>query len=228
MFTKVPFFFLLPALVAGQAYGPPPGPVGPTTTAAPSVPSAPPSTSSQINIDVAFNGNFVYNPNNVTAAVGTLVTFYFPGGTTAHSVTQSTFQNPCTYLTADANNSSSVAGFDSGLVTASTFTLNVTDTQPIWFHCKQLTHCGTGMVGSINAPTTPGNTFQDFQNAAIKLGGNAPTETTGGPVTGGLHAVATAAPSSDAGAGGSPSSSIKVTTSAAVVLLSAIIGFTLV
>lgn len=33
-----------------------------------------------MQVDVAFNGNFVFNPPNITASPGTLVTFYFPGG----------------------------------------------------------------------------------------------------------------------------------------------------
>lgn len=41
----------------------------------------------------------------------------------------------------------------------------------IWFFCKSPTHCGLGMVGSINAPAT-GNTFDNFQAAAVKIGSN--------------------------------------------------------
>lgn len=105
-----------------------------------------------------------------------------------HSVTQSTFANPCTYL-APANGST--GGFDSGLVTAKQFTITVTDDSrrmyyslvliqstyasflAIWFHCKVQGHCGSGMVGSINAPST-GNTFSSFETAAKALGSNAP------------------------------------------------------
>ncbi|PPQ89132.1 hypothetical protein CVT25_006504 [Psilocybe cyanescens] len=231
MFTKSAILFALPAFVAAQYGYAPPSNSGPTSaaSAAATVPSAPPSSGNQVNIDVAFNGNFVFNPANVTASPGTLVTFYFPGGTTAHSVTQSSFQNPCTYLAANGSNS---AGFDSGLVTASTFTINVTDTSPIWFHCKQITHCGSGMVGSINAPST-GNTFDVFQSAAKSLGSNAPTDDATAVATGGLHAIATATPSSDAGTTGgsggssSPSSATQVVASG-FALLSVIIGMMMV
>jgi len=230
MLTKSAVFFLLPALAAAQYGYAPPGPSSPSSTgaAAAAVPSAPASSSTQINVDVGAQGKFVFNPANITAAVGTLVTFYFPASV-PHSVTQSSFNAPCTYLAADASNSSSVAGFDSGLVTASTFTVNITDNQPVWFHCKQVSHCGLGMVGSINAPAT-GNTFDQFQAAAIALGSSAPTETDHGAVTGGLNAVATAAPTSDtgsaAGAGTTPpaSSATKVVGSASFALLSAAIA----
>ncbi|KAJ4488229.1 hypothetical protein J3R30DRAFT_908108 [Lentinula aciculospora] len=116
------------ALVHAQIYGPPPS-SGSTTTAAPaSAPSAPPDTQGQMNIDVAFNGNFVFHPTNITAPVGTLVTFWFPGGDIPHSVTQSSFQDPCTYLTANSSTGAG-AGFDSGLTNAVQFTINVTDDQ---------------------------------------------------------------------------------------------------
>ncbi|KAH9483722.1 putative GPI-anchored cupredoxin [Psilocybe cubensis] len=224
MFTKSAVLLALPVFAAAQyGYAPPSNP-GPTTSAAASVPSAPPSSGNQINVDVAPNGSLVYNPSNITATPGTQITFYFPGGPLAHSVTQSSFQNPCTYLQA---NGSAAAGFDSGLVTASTFTINVTDSSPVWFHCKQITHCGTGMVGSINAPAT-GNTFDAFVQAAKALGSNAPTDDATAVVTGGLHAVASATPSSDVGtspggSGGNSSSASKVAVSG-FALLSAVIG----
>ncbi|KJA27363.1 hypothetical protein HYPSUDRAFT_929959 [Hypholoma sublateritium FD-334 SS-4] len=179
MFAKLAVF-LLPAFVAGQAYGPPPGPAAPSTTSAAAavIPSAPANSGNQININVGAGGAFIYSPANISAPVGSLVTFYFPGDI-PHSVSQSTFANPCTYLAADPNNASAPVGFDSGLVTASTFTINVTDENPIWFHCRQLTHCGSGMVGSINAPLNGTNTYANFLAAAVALGGNAPNVSLG-------------------------------------------------
>ncbi|KDR73481.1 hypothetical protein GALMADRAFT_251179 [Galerina marginata CBS 339.88] len=228
MLTKSAALFLLPALVAAQyGYAPPDTTTPSQTAAAPAViPSAPANTAGHVNIDVGFQGNFVFNPANITANVGDLVTFYFPG-TIPHSVTQSSFAAPCTYLAANAT-ASTPGGFDSGLVMGSTFTINVTDTQPIWFHCKQVLHCGQGMVGSINAPTT-GNTFDSFKSAALTIGGSETTETDNGAVTGGVHGVATAAPTSDAGttpgsSSGTASSATKVVASASVALLSAAIA----
>ncbi|PPR04973.1 hypothetical protein CVT24_010431 [Panaeolus cyanescens] len=204
MFTKAFSLLLLSSLAAAQSYGAPPD--SPPAAAPPPVaPSAPANTPGQINIDVAPQGQFMFNPSNVTAPVGTLVTFFFPKLTCvfsaglAHSVTQSSFQNPCTYLAASGNSS---AGFDSGLQQGATFTINITNTDPIWFFCKQVTHCGSGMVGSINAPTT-GNTFSAFQQAAISLGSNAPSVCVIAyslfRLTGGVNGVATAAPTSDIG-----------------------------
>ncbi|KAH9963403.1 hypothetical protein BGW80DRAFT_1463281 [Lactifluus volemus] len=92
-----------------------------------------------------------------------------------HSVTQSSFANPCTHL----NN-----GFDAGfhpVANASswdlpTFSITVNDTQPVWVYCRQAentagSHCGKGMVFGLN-PGAEGsnNSFSLFQQAALKIG----------------------------------------------------------
>jgi len=224
---KSAILFLLPALATAQYYPPPdstPAGASSTSAAAPAVPSAPADTTGHMNINVGFQG-IAFSPANITAPVGTLVTFYF-AGTIPHSVTQSSFAQPCTYLVADAS-ASTPGGFDSGLVTkGSTFTINVTDTSPIWFHCKTPTHCASGMVGSINAPAT-GNTYDAFLAAAKAFTGPAETDT--GAVTGGVHGIATAPPASDTSTAGSGSSSTtssatKIVGSASLVLLSGLVS----
>jgi len=174
------------------------------TVSAPSnVPSAPANTPGHINIDVGFSQTLTFNPANVTAPNGTLVTFFFPKSV-AHSVTQSSFGEPCTYLAASGD---SPDGFDSGLTQATQFTINITDdATPIWYYCKQITHCGQGMVGSINAPSS-GNTYEAFKAAALAIGSAEPPETDNGPVTGGVGGVATATPAATYSPG--PSSSGK-------------------
>ncbi|KAI0060888.1 hypothetical protein BV25DRAFT_912006 [Artomyces pyxidatus] len=227
---------LLP-IVANAQYGyapPSPGPSSSAVAAAgPAVPSAPPSTSSQINVDVAPGGQLMFSPNNITAPNGTLVTFFFPAmNPTQHSVTQSSFADPCTYLAA-ANGSS--GGFDSGLQNSVQFTINITDdTKPIWFHCKAPLHCGLGMVGSINAPATGTNTFSAFQAAAMAIGSNEKTEQDNGPVTGGVNALATATPaataSPSAGSGsssGSSSGGVRVAVSGALGIVAAALAVVL-
>ncbi|KAF4615247.1 hypothetical protein D9613_002762 [Agrocybe pediades] len=222
MLTKsLSILSLLPGFVLAQGYYPPPqGNTSPTSSSAATVPTAPPGNSTNINVNVAPGGQLVFQPSNFNAPVGAVVTFFFPAAL-AHSVTQSTFANPCTHLEATSNSS---AGFDSDLVTTSTFTITINDTEPIWFHCKQAQHCGQGMVGSINAPSTGDQTFDNFKAAAAKLGSNAPLESTTGAVTGGVHGIATAAPSSDVGGGSStkPSSATRVAASAGLALLSVI------
>lgn len=215
---------LFPALARAQGYG---GggstPQTTTSTSAATIPTAPPSTANQVNIDVTFNGNFVFNPANVTASNGSFVTFYFPNSPLTHSVTQSSFAQPCTPLAANST-ANTPAGFDSGLTKAVQFTIQIVDaTKPIWFHCKQVTHCGQGMVGSINAPAT-GNTFDQFMANAKAIGANEQTEQDNGFVSGGVNAIATAAPTNTAAPSGGnpPSSASKLVSHLAVAFLGAI------
>ncbi|PFH48253.1 hypothetical protein AMATHDRAFT_42385 [Amanita thiersii Skay4041] len=112
---------------------------------------------------------FMYSPNNITASNGTVITFRFSGSPGNHSVTQSTFSNPCNPM---------ASGFDSGNVfippsftgEPPTWNLTITDdTRPIWFFCKALVpqpHCQAGMVGGINVPTSGSNTLENFMQAA--------------------------------------------------------------
>ncbi|KAJ7096008.1 Cupredoxin [Mycena crocata] len=113
-------------------------------------------------------GIFQFNPNQITAANGTVITFQFSGIPGNHSITQSTFDSPCEPMP---------GGFDSGWVliaantsTLPTWELTITnDATPIWFYCKQLLpspHCIAGMVGVINVK--PGaNSFSAYQQKAM-------------------------------------------------------------
>jgi len=136
------------------------------------------AASAQMTVQVgststAPGGVFQYIPSNFTASNGTVITFKFTGAPGNHTVTQSTFADPCDPV---------AGGFDSGWVfvpptpalsATPEWNLTITDdTKPIWFFCKQLLptpHCSNGMVGSINAPAT-GNTFTAFQSAAKSFG----------------------------------------------------------
>ncbi|TCD66474.1 hypothetical protein EIP91_001354 [Steccherinum ochraceum] len=231
MFKFAVTLSLLPLLVAGQYNYPPPAPAPAQSSpaAAAAAPSAPASSSTQVNIDVGAGGNFIFKPANVTAANGTLVTFFFPDGAIPHSVTQSSFADPCTPL---------ASGFDSGLQNSKQFTINITnDATPIWFFCKAPTHCGTGMVGSINAPAT-GNTFDNFQAAAVKIGANEVTIQDSGFASGGVGALATASPAATVSAspstssgsspsGGSGSDATTLVVSSSMGLVALLAGLTL-
>jgi len=240
MFAKaLVTLLLLPALATAQDYGgssdttTPASSASSTSSALAVVPTAPANTAGRMNINVAFNKKLVFNPPNITAPVGTLVTFYYPNYGLNHSVTQSTFDKPCTYLAANSSSNTS-AGFDSSLLSASTFTINITDPNPIWFFCKQVLHCGQGMVGSINAPPT-GNTYANFLAAAVAIGANEVTTPDNGPVVAGVGATAIGSPVPDATGSatssatgststGSSSSALKVTTSIGFTLIAAVLG----
>ncbi|KAF8970794.1 hypothetical protein BDZ97DRAFT_1724511 [Flammula alnicola] len=120
-------------------------------------------------------GIFQFIPPTVTAKNGTTVTFKFTGAPGNHTVTQSTFADPC---------DPAAGGFDSGwvfipaspaLTETPEWNLTITDdTKPLWFFCKQLApspHCKAGMVGAINAPTTGNNTFANYQKNAVAFSG---------------------------------------------------------
>ncbi|PMD19405.1 hypothetical protein NA56DRAFT_558759, partial [Hyaloscypha hepaticicola] len=107
-----------------------------------------------------------FSPNDIKANVGDSIEFsFFPKN---HSVTQSSFADPCHPLK---------GGFFSTFIPTNVtsdqvFTIVVNDTKPIWIYCAQtkLSHCQSGMVAAINAPTT-GNTLAAF----TKLAANATT-----------------------------------------------------
>jgi len=141
-------------------------------------------------VEVAPGDQLTYGPTNFTAGNGTTVTFVFPSAD-RHSVTQSAFANPCVPLAASGGNP---AGFDSGLQSGKQFTLRIiNDQEPVYFFCKFGSHCGLGMVGAINAPTS-GNTYAAYLSAAKALGSNEKPISDSGPVTGGVGAVATGTP----------------------------------
>ncbi|CAL1703400.1 unnamed protein product [Somion occarium] len=141
-------------------------------------------------------GVFQFIPPTITATNGSVITFVFNGAPGNHTVTQSTFDNPC---------AQAQGGFDSGYIqipagTTQDFpTWNLTienDQTPLWFYCAQTVpgpHCFSGMVGAINPPTTGGRTFQAFQSAAQAAGSSAFSGTPT-PALSGAGAVATAAP----------------------------------
>ncbi|KAJ7505641.1 hypothetical protein B0H11DRAFT_1850878 [Mycena galericulata] len=139
--------------------------------------SSPSHTSSPVThvIQVGLNG-LSYTPSNITAAVGDIVTFEFHPKN--HTVTQSSFQNPCKAL-AETSTTGQI-GFKSGFVPVAatetvfpTFNITINDTEPIWGYCGQQgppVHCTSGMVFSINAVEDSPNNFAAFQKLANDSG----------------------------------------------------------
>jgi plastocyanin len=98
------------------------------------------------------NGTLQYSPNNIKANVGDFVQFQFAPNN--HTVTQSTFAQPCQPI---ALNSPNITGFYSGFMpvsasatTTPTYTILINNTTPIWIYCSQASHCQKGMVMVIN------------------------------------------------------------------------------
>jgi len=229
MHFSVAFLLSIPvALASPQVYGgPAPTDSSPTSTSAAAVPSA--SIAGQQIIQVFPNGNFVFQPNNITANENDTITFIFPVNPITHSVTQSSFTSPCNLLN---ENGGGPLGFDSSLQENAQFSLVITNaSQPIWFFCKQFgppNHCGSGMVGAINAPTTGQNTFANYQAAAEKLGGSQPQDTHPGGLIGlGASATASAGPIASGGSSGSSGAAGHITVGTASLLTSLGLAFAL-
>jgi plastocyanin len=161
-----------------------------------------------------------FNPTNVAAAVGDTVRFEFRSKN--HTVTQSTFADPCTLMTTPKQ------GIDSGFQPVAagatqfpswSFTID-NATSPLWFFCRQTGHCQSGMVFAINPNAN--KTFAAFQAAAKASSGSSSSSATGS--ASGAYPTATTPTSS--GAAASPSSShsgaLRTSGNAAVVL--AIVG----
>jgi plastocyanin len=137
--------------------------------------ASPTSATSQVHtIVVGGTGKLFYDPSNITAQVGDVVSFQFQQKN--HTVTQSAFATPCRSLT--LTSTSGQVGFDSGFMpvadnatTFPTYNITVNDTAPIWAYCRQSGHCGSGMVFSVNAVESGPNNFAAFEAAAKQQNG---------------------------------------------------------
>ncbi|KAJ7685430.1 Cupredoxin, partial [Mycena polygramma] len=128
-------------------------------------------SAADILVLVGADNKLVFSPSNITAAAGDTIAFQFQNKN--HSVTQSTFADPCAIQTTPAQ------GIDSGFqfVAANatqlpqwSFTVDNAST-PLWFFCAQTTHCEAGMVFSVNAVESGPKNFAAYQAAA--MAGNA-------------------------------------------------------
>ncbi|KAF8970837.1 Cupredoxin [Flammula alnicola] len=153
------------------------------TTTYSSYDGTPPPTPAPVPVDhkilVGANGILNYSPANISASIGDTVTFEFHPKN--HTVTQSSFLNPCQSL----QETTGTPGFKSGFTpvaanatTFPTFQITINDTAPIWGYCGQTGHCAAGMVFSINAVESGPNNFEAFLELA-KLTGNSTTSASG-------------------------------------------------
>jgi len=111
----------------------------------------------------------VFFPNQVDAVAGDRIQFEFRAG--AHSVTQSSFDEPCTR---QFNTVTKALGADSGFQPVEEGADEipmweieiVQDTAPIWMYCNRIPHCNAGMVFAINPPKEGERTFEKFLEKA--------------------------------------------------------------
>lgn len=151
------------------------------------------------NVVVGGPGQLTFTPACLWPAVGDIVNFEFHEKN--HTVTQSTFAEPCKKQTDAAGLQS---GFDSGFKpvaagTTSGFPVSsftVTDAEPKWFYCAQGAHCAAGMVFAINPPRE-GNTFDAFLANAKNSANQSPPASSAPAATTTTSAAATVTPAPD-------------------------------
>jgi len=157
-----------------------------TSSAAPAASSAP-ALSNNHQVVVGGTGKLFFTPSNITAKAGDTVTFQFQQKN--HTVTQSSFANPCKSLS--STSTSGQSGFDSGFMPVAdtvttgfpTYTVQINDTTPIWAFCAQANHCTSGMVFAVNTVESGPNNFDAFKAKATgsnSTGGAYPTGSSGG------------------------------------------------
>ncbi|KAI0819018.1 hypothetical protein BC629DRAFT_1588329 [Irpex lacteus] len=146
-----------------------------TILAALLVPAA--TLAANITVKVGNAGGLTFDPQEVQAQDGDTIQFVFLSKN--HTLTQSSFANPCTRLSDDSLDSGfQFVAANSTTVPQYSFTMtNVPAGTPLWFYCRQADHCQKGMVFAVNP--TADKTFQAFQQKAMSLGsvnpGNATT-----------------------------------------------------
>jgi len=171
------------------------------------------------------NGATAFDPTSVNASTGDTVTFvFYPKN---HTVTQSTFAAPCQSMSGGVD-----SGFQPVAANASnvpTFSVMVNNTQPLWFYCRQTSHCESGMVFAINP--TANKTFDAFQAAAKASSANgtpaSSSNTTGSGSTGSSSgsSTGTATDSSPSSSSTSSKANSAITVGARAGGLLAVVGF---
>jgi plastocyanin len=135
-------------------------------------------------VKVGNNGTLTFDPPSIAAAPRDTVVFEFLSKN--HTVTQSSFGNPCRKL--EFTSTTGQQGFDSGFVPADasltsnfpSYTVTVNDTAPIWVYCRQQGHCGQGMVFSINADESSDRNYAAFVALAKTINGTSSNSNTNG------------------------------------------------
>lgn len=149
------------------------------------------------------SGGLKYSPETITAAAGDIVQFDFINDSLNHSVVQSSFNSPCKPMN---------GGLWSGYVSSGkSFSVKISNSNPMWIYCAQVSHCQAGMAMVINPPSS-GDTLSAYKSAAQSATTSTPSESA--PVGGTLGTTGGASGSSVAGMSSTMSSSASTTTAA--------------
>jgi len=164
------------------------------------------TTASAANFQVQVGGGGLeFQPNNVTAAMGDTVSFVFLPKN--HTVTQSSFAAPCQPLAGGVDSGFQPVAANAAQVPS--FTVTVNSTAPLWFYCKQASHCESGMVFAINP--TANKSFATFQATAKASSPNGAP-----PASANTSASASVAASTATSASAAPSSSSSSSSNGAI------------
>jgi len=126
-------------------------------------------------VEVGADGALAFKPDQITGVKpGDDVEFKFMAKN--HTVTQSSFAEPCKALDGGVNSGFLLVGNDTDLSAGQpTWTVTVQTEEPLWFYCRQKTpavHCAKGMVFSVN-PTAE-KSQEAFLAKAEESGAEAP------------------------------------------------------
>ncbi|RPA86253.1 hypothetical protein BJ508DRAFT_411434 [Ascobolus immersus RN42] len=105
-----------------------------------------------------------YDPAFVRALPGDIIRFEFLAKN--HTLTQSSFDNPCTALDAPDAIKSGFRPNPNNECGKEVLEITVKDEKPMWFYCGQGNHCSVGMVFAVN-PEKEGKTYSAFLNKAV-------------------------------------------------------------
>lgn len=104
-----------------------------------------------VKVSASGENKLTFSPWKIQAPVGDMIQFQF--GVGAHTVTQSSFDNPCVPLGSPNN----LTGVHSGSMPVKagdemvpTYTVAVKDDKPMWLYCATGKHCQNGMVMVVN------------------------------------------------------------------------------
>jgi len=174
------------------------------------------------------NGTLIYSPNNLVAAAGDMVQFQFAPAN--HTVTQSTFDNPCQPIALHSNVTGVYSGYMPVQASAQmtpTYTIMINDSKPMWLYCSQGKHCQNGMTMVINENTNANATrslanyqasaktqTQNLPGDSVSNGTSGTTSNSGGDGSSGSSSTSSGGPSQATGA--SAASALQVSGSLAV------------
>jgi plastocyanin len=144
-----------------------------TYTSYPNSPApTPASLEGQVHrVVVGGPGKLAFDPPFVQALPRDTIVFEFRQKN--HTVTQSSFDDPCRKFSGGAGFDSGYFPVPEGATEFPTWNYTVTTTEPLWAYCAQGNHCGQGMVFAINSDETSGRSYNAIQNVAKALNGTA-------------------------------------------------------